>query len=406
MGNNFITQAKTETRLVIIASLLLFIFSGPYFFWWITKNIALKWIATLFLCYIFYIKRDLLYSKSTGARTLFVIAFVFNIINTILKGKVTAFGVLDMIPQFFMLYLLCGEDRFRKGVFHYFTIWFAGLMALSIIAQVLYMNGMLPSIGTIVNPSQDRTYTVYPFLIREQIIDIYNLSGTRFSGAYDEPGAIGTMAAVLLCINKFNLRDWRNIVFLISGLISMSLAFYIILAVYSLTYFAIVKRNILFVLITLVAFGVFYVKTKDDPTVQVLIWDRLEWNADKKGIAGEDRMIGDADYYFEKHIQGTPAFWFGLNDTTEFWKAAEGSSSYKVVIAQSGMIFLFLYLLSFCILAFRHKTSKIEIILFLTLLLANTMQRPNMYVPIWVFLYAYYARSNTAIESKNNLLKT
>lgn len=392
MLNSMELTLKNKKCEVILAAILLLVLSGPYFCWWITKNIMLRWIVTITLGFVFYKNKGKLSKFDAYVMVLYVFTFFFTTILSILKSNITFFGVIDGIPNLFLVYLLCANMNFSKRAYSYFSLYFAVLMGLSIIAQLLFIFGILPPIGSIVNPGQDRIYTVYPFLIREQTIDIFSIQGTRFAGAYDEPGAIGTIAAVLLCIDNFRIKKWENIIFLITGFMSMSLAFYVILAVYSILHYLIIKRNIILTLAIIVSIGIFYNYTKTNPVFETLIWERLEWDEEKQGFAGEDRMVGDADYYFDKHIKGTQAYWFGLSDTKEFWKAAEGSASYKVVIAQNGMIFLSLYMLCFILLALHYKPNKFEVALFLILLIANTMQRPNIYAPLWIFLYAYYAR--------------
>ena len=400
MENNISLALRNEKRLVIFAACLLLILSDPYFFWWITKNIMLRWIVTFALGLVFYKNKGRLSKYDVNIMSLYVITFLFTTTLSILKSNITFFGVVDSIPNLFLVYLMCANMDFCKKTYSYFSLFFAILMGLSIIAQIMFLLGLLPSMGSIINPEQDRIYTVYPFMIREQTIDLFSLQVTRFAGAYDEPGAIGTIAAVLLCIEKFRIRKWKNIIFLITGVISMSLAFYVILAVYSFLYFLIIKRNVMLTLAIIASMGIFYNYTKTNPIFETLIWDRLEWDEEKQGFAGEDRMVGDADDYFDKHIKGTQAYWIGLTDTKEFWKAAEGSASYKVVIAQNGMIFLSLYVFCFILLAFRYKPNKYELVLFLILLIANTMQRPYIYSPLWVFLYAYYAKYNFNEQKK------
>lgn len=392
MENNISLALRNEKRLVIFAAVLLLVLSGPYFCWWITKNIMLRWIVTFALGFVFYKNKGRLSKYDVNIMSLYMITFIFTTTLSILKSNISFFGIVDSIPNLFLVYLMCANMDFCKKTYSYFSLFFAILMGLSIIAQIMFLLGLLPSIGSIVNPGQDRTYTVYPFLIREQSIGLFSIQGTRFAGAYDEPGAIGTIAAVLLCVENFRIRKLKNIIFLITGVMSMSLAFYVILVVYSFLYFLIIKKNIILTLAIIGSMGVFYNYTKSNPVFETLIWDRLEWDEEKQGFAGEDRMVGDADYYFDKHIKGTQAYWFGLSDTKEFWMAAEGSASYKVVIAQNGMIFLSLYMLCFILLSLHYKPNKFEVALFLILLIANTMQRPNIYSPLWIFLYAYYAR--------------
>lgn len=72
----------------------------------------------------------------------------------------------------------------------------------------------------------------------------------RFTSIYDEPGVVGTVAALLLLANRFNLSSVSSKVILISGVISFSLAFYILVFVYLLI------RNPLFLIKLLVPFFV------------------------------------------------------------------------------------------------------------------------------------------------------
>ncbi|WP_227658377.1 hypothetical protein [Hafnia alvei] len=63
------------------------------------------------------------------------------------------------------------------------------------------------------------------------ILEIGNSTLIRFSGIYDEPGLLGTIVALFLLADKFNMKSKINIIFLISGVISISLVFYIFIIV-------------------------------------------------------------------------------------------------------------------------------------------------------------------------------
>ena len=47
----------------------------------------------------------------------------------------------------------------------------------------------------------------------------------RMNGVYDEPGTVGTIAALLLAATGFRLHDWRCRVLYAAGVLSFSLAF-------------------------------------------------------------------------------------------------------------------------------------------------------------------------------------
>lgn len=64
----------------------------------------------------------------------------------------------------------------------------------------------------------------------------------RLCGIYDEPGTVGTIAALLLAANRFRLRDPRSIIVFIAGLMSFSIAFSILTSI-GITAIAIIHRR-------------------------------------------------------------------------------------------------------------------------------------------------------------------
>ena len=372
----------------LFTACLLFVLSGSYFFWWITTNTVLKIIIKLLLCFLFFKNTKKITSSDRWAITLYCSALILQVFLAIIHNNANFFGVIDMLTNFAMIPILLAGVAFSERVYEYFRNIFSFVFALSLIAVLFYMIGMLPVIGELTS-GQGRTYTIYPFLVKENMTYLF----PRFCSVFDEPGAVGTYSAIFLCVNRFNLKDWKNIVFLLAGLISMSMFFYILIVLYLLYFLIINKRKYLSAILLCVAISSFYYVTKDDPYLYGVMWSRFEWDEDEGKFIGDNRMVGDADYYFEHSIKGTPAYWWGTDDIKEFWDYSEGSSSYKVVVASNGMVFLMLYLLVFIVLAYGNKHNTSGFLLFVLLLLLITYQRPNMYYPVWIFLYTYYTRN-------------
>lgn len=382
-------QNKKMNKEAILVAFLLFALAGSYFFWWLTTNLVLNIATKLFICFIFYKYKKQRTHTDRMAVTLYCVALSLMVLLSIMHGNTTFFGAIDRLLNFAMIPILLVGTEFSEQVYRHFFKIYAVVVGLSLIAFVFYMLGMLPAIGELTS-GQERSYTVYPFLVRENTISLSVFS--RFCSVFDEPGVVGTFSAILLCINRFNLKDWKNIIVLLAGIISMSMFFYALVAIYAFLFLIITKRNYILALVVCMAMGAFYYVTKDDPYISEVMWARFEWDEDKGGFIGDDRMVGDADYYFENKIQGTPAYWWGTDNIKEFWEYSEGSSSYKVVVASNGMVFLTLYILVFIVLAYGYKNNRSDLILFVLVLLLNSYQRPNIYYPIWIFLYMYYAR--------------
>lgn len=56
----------------------------------------------------------------------------------------------------------------------------------------------------------------------------------RFQSILDEPGKLGTICALLLAFDDFKFRTWKEYVFMLSGVLSFSLAFFIIVFIFAL----------------------------------------------------------------------------------------------------------------------------------------------------------------------------
>ena len=54
----------------------------------------------------------------------------------------------------------------------------------------------------------------------------------RLLGPYDEPGVIGTLAALILSADNFRLNSKSNLILIIAGILSFSLTFYILTVLY------------------------------------------------------------------------------------------------------------------------------------------------------------------------------
>ena len=81
-------------------------------------------------------------------------------------------------------------------------------------------------------------------VLNTQIIETPIGEFFRFSAIYDEPGRVGTVCGLLLVATNVNLGNWRAKILLLSGVISLSLAFYAIILLFSL-----VKRPKIFIMV-------------------------------------------------------------------------------------------------------------------------------------------------------------
>ena len=116
---------------------------------------------------------------------------------------------------------------------------------------------------------------MYPFLVQPAALPFI-----RFYGPFDEPGVVGTICGLMLCINRMNFRDYKSIILLVAGLLSLSLYFFIVIGVYSIFHFAFVKKSITStIMMILFIFGV-YLVVVNTPILNETIGERFLYDED------------------------------------------------------------------------------------------------------------------------------
>ena len=360
----------------LLAACLLYLILGPYFVWELDKTVLFQpALAGIFA--VLFVKNNAIKND----RFLFVYLFLLLVYYFVSAGLSFAgfiFTGLSIFAPF-------GKSVFSQRVFHYFVNIYSLLIAISSFVWIGVLCGIVMPIGTI-DPGGEKTtiFNLYPFVVSANSTDIF-----RFCGLFDEPGAVGTMNSILLYILNFNFKDWKTYILIFSGILSLSLFFYVVISLFFIIK-SISQINIKLILIVSVLLGLFYYSTKDDELIADKIWNRLEWDSKKGSISGDNRMHYEANKIYNSKKYSF-AYWFGDSEINKYEATFEGSSSYKVIVLRSGMIFFMSYLLFFVIFASKY-TNRRHLLLFTALLLAVEFQRPWMFGMGYLFLFPYYAK--------------
>lgn len=375
-------------RLSWLASIMLFLLIPPYFMWNVLSSNAIKILFTTFLCSIFYIYKDRIVAKNRGLKTLFIFTLLYYILGGVINGQSNAFGVCARMMMLLYIFIPFAKKEFTLSVYNKFLTIYAIVISISILSYIGAQLGYIHPIGKLVVEQHNRAYTIYPLLVLDSSFDFL-----RFYGPFNEPGVVGTLAAVLLCTQKFNFKDWKTYVILVSGILSMSLFFYGLVVCYGIVYLVFIKKKTIAALIFVGFFAGFYMQTKDDPILYNTLWQRFEWDETEHQFKGDNRKNEAVDRFYDE-LKNKPSFWFGSSksEVDRFWRLVEETSSYKVIVLNSGMIFLILYLSFFIILAKKYTKNNLKLALFILVLLANTYQRPDIYSELMLFLYPYFGR--------------
>lgn len=367
----------------IISALILFYLVQPFFFWHgFLSTIYVKTLLSFILGGFFWLNRKKL---SEFEFFLFALLLVTLILYLITSGRNINF-FLTILP---VLFIPFSKDEYKKKVLDSFIFIYALLVGLSLVVWLLGIFGVVHPYKTIppLNTLKPYDYNVYPFLVSPAGQPIL-----RFCGPFDEPGLVGTLSGILLCIKKIDLKNRASVVFLLSGLCSLSLFFYVLVSVYFIVYYIAQKRSygkaLFFALTLVLAFFII----QSNSLLQERIGTRITWDTENNQLAGDNRINTDIveDVFYS--IVGTREFWFGVEDKQDYLEIVQGSSSFYNVIIVNGVVFTTLYLIFFVLYGFYYKNSIYSFILFLLVFLGTIYQRPSTFHMTYVFLFVSLAQ--------------
>lgn len=223
------------------------------------------------------------------------------------------------------------------------------------------------------NPGYYRQY-LGSIVRSDQVIPLGRGEIFRFHGMWDEPGTVGTYGGLLLLAGGMRLRRQpQNVILLIGGLLSFSLAFYLIVIAYGLT------RWPLRVLAVLGAITGILMSSESlilIPAVYNLVVIRFTIN--KSGnLVANNRVSGlfSALYHDFWHSD----LWTRLfgSTTNVSLLVNTGTFSYEVVIFTYGVVGMLL-LLAFLVTATTSFSVRRSTLVLLALFLVSIYQRPNV----------------------------
>ena len=350
-------------RLLFVLSFFALIMMSPYFVW--SNNVQIfRIIHLLGNAVILYIIIE--YHKSNLYNIPLLLCFSVVSIYTLVGG--TENSHITYVPLLTMLYIsLKKEEQIR--VFDYFVSILAIIYAIGLGSYFLRLLGLNIPIGTAMalNPSAN-PYLVYFGHIEETDVPtiVY-----RFCSIFDEAGVVGTLNGLILASIGISKRNIKSIIILLAGLISFSLAFYVIL-IFILLYNLNIKYFIITSLLTLSLF------LFSGDIFTELIANRFAVEDGK--FVGDNRTDPAFDDYYNDFIaKGGNNLIFGKGAGT-FQKEKEeemGPSSYKTKVIDIGILGIGL-ILSFYIFSILsiYNTKKGWFLGFV--FIVSAYQRPDL----------------------------
>lgn len=251
----------------------------------------------------------------------FRISSIFIILSFLLvpfisdQEKKEAFRILHSVLYYIVIVSL------PLWLFHVFVLEFPSLGTI----DLAWMKGGACDMGN------------YFFFVTNTSVDYQ-----RFYSVFDEPGVLGTLSAFVLYIDCYDFRKKKNIVILLGGIFTYSMAFYILTAIGLLCYsFKSFKRLIITLIsvtvLSVIAFGLL----KDDPAFRGAVINRVFEDNANESLDGRTSL--NVNEYYSKYLT-SPDIVLGKG-TTFLQKNQMEGASYKLFIIEYGLLGVFVLLL-------------------------------------------------------------
>lgn len=351
--SGFLTHALNKTRLlttlIALAALCDFLYMLP-FVGDVSKQTGIVSLTISAILGLLLTTRFLTSGKMQGGSLVIAVwlLFVFVWLYGISPARFFVYvGLMAIL-------MLTAEQQ--QSAFNKFILLFSTIILVNVIAYPLISLGLLPSLGEIdpahwlkqeVGMHYENFGISFVFHGNFNSFQLGDLLLYRMSAWFEEPGNVGTIAALLLTATDFKM-DWKGKVLLIGGILSLSMAFFAIVIAYS----SIKKPKIFFYMLFMLIFVAWYFQ--DNEFVSSKLIDRV--SISDQGITGDNRTEVAFDSAYNEYVS-TPSVWMGHDSEHQLYKLHYNSSSWKNLVWDYGIVGTALYLSTFLFI-FIHAVVK------------------------------------------------
>jgi hypothetical protein len=302
-------------------------------------------------------------------------------------GSHSAHGVFDMSSGWLVLVLfIVADDTTKHEAFVTFAAAFAIMLIPGIVVFVLnalgimtpwhYLSSSRVDFDLINGAMPDFYRDYFGSVVRNsQLFRAGSRTIFRLHGMFEEPGVIGTFAALLLAADEMRFRKRpHNVILLVGGLLSFSLAFYSMISLYAL-----LRRPMRTAGVSacIIAVALSFPSLYDFPTVRFLFLNRFTLTG---GQVLADTRVSKV---FAALYQD---FWTADLQTRLFGSKTEigllidtGTFSYQTIFFTYGIMGMAALVAFLAVGSLSVSRSRAAVILLL-LFLASIYQRPNVLI--------------------------
>ncbi len=423
----------TSEILVILAVLYAFYSLEPYFTWktynggiygYFLGSVPYRSIWGILFVLCFFIKSKGIIKADKASCFQSVGVLICASLLVVLSGGIENTHVFSLtwLPYFIvMCYLLLSSEQKIKAYNIYFFV-FSITLVLPIAYYVLLKIGI--NIPYSILEPQEVIKVIRGFYYKNYFLAVQRthnydlLAELKMCGIYDESGRLGTLAALFLISERLKIKNkWQNIICLIAGILSFSLAFYIIIIIYycGMCIFNRKFKNVMLIAVIIVAYFIFMRLQFEDSVIRNL---QSRISIIETGLAGDNRTNNQLDSLMDDFNDNSNIYTliFGRGDgaIAEIQNNNNiDGSSYKCFIynyGYAGFSSIIIWLVLFGVFKTRQMKSKEARAQTWSIILAyilNIYQRPTSFYLgyMLILIGAVEIISNSGEENGNNFEK-
>lgn len=380
---NYMKKQKVEIPLLIACIISCLAISNgdtPLAPSWILKlKVFLNYGLCLWLLFTTNWKGDV---KLVGVRIAAIIVwFILRVFHVYTPGS------LDLVVTLSLIAILSTEGPILANVLSKFRYFLIVITILGFVSYIDAITGMhLPHTlvpFTDVDDSMGIENTAF-YLNHYFSYTLIQSDGPRLCTLFNEPGYYGTMVAFMLILTKFDFRDKYNWVLLVGGILSMSMAFFLLLGLGIFLYSIHSTRQRVLLVIAIIFVTVILPKFHFDSDIINNLLYRFEFDTETMSFVGDDRSNYEVDRLFSS---------FNNSDKTLFGygtgycnNVMNGASTYKKFIIEWGYLGSFLTYGLLMLAAFLESRKNKSALSFVFCFLISVYQRPSVFTMAYMLV--------------------
>lgn len=201
---------------------------------------------------------------------------------------------------------------------------------------------------------------------------VFDTESLRLCGVFNEPGYFGTILALCLVVENFNLKKLGNLLMFIAGCLTLSLAYYILIIIFVL--YRLAKQPKYFFQTIFITFVLIFLLYRWSDTNEIVAALLNRFSFEDGHFVGNTHTSDDVDKLVRKmFLSGNFLFGYGVGYLNEM---NTGTLSYKNYILEHGIIGALMIWGSLFLSVLRYLKSSTFIFIFLFFI--SIYQRPSI----------------------------